>query len=784
MKNILCKWLTKLLSLIVLAGGISLTACTFERPDYRFGDDGKSILVPVSEGQMLLTVLDANAVRVQVCPNGTEMPMLEELIYTETSPLVSFRVRNRLNGFEIRTAEMRVRFKCPEEQLVFLDMHGRTLLSEKAGGRSISQGMTGSFPSLTVSQTFLSRPDEYMLGLGQFQDGYMNTLGLTRRLTQVNSQISIPMVLSNKGYGLLWNNYGLTDYNPSQQWVELQPMATEGQEFTVNATSTLGNVREGRRFNDFSASVEIPSDGLYSLLLDVGQSMARKHFLTVDGDTLVDVTNTWLPPTTSVVVHLTGGTHKLRVSGVRGDRPSVGIHSVQEDADPDPMRTTTFSSPVAVSLDYTVFAGNADRVINSYRNLTGKVPPMPEWAFGYIHCRERYHSQQEILENAARFRADSIPLDVIVQDWQWWGKYGWNAMQFDEDNYPDPKALTDSLHQMGVKLMLSVWSKIDRNCQVGQEMVSNGYYIDGTDWIDFFQPEAAAAYWKEFRERLLPTGIDAWWQDATEPENDDLKGRMVAGGTIPGEFYRNAYPNKVNQTVFNGLKQDQPDRQPMILTRSGFTGIQRYGAVNWSGDVGNDWETLRRQIAGGLSLMATGQPWWTYDAGGFFRPWAQYTDTAYQERMIRWIQASVFLPFMRVHGYMSQTEPWHYSAETQRIFVEQIKFRYKLMPYILECARRVSQENYTLMRPLLFDFPDDEEALRQQTEFMFGPDLLVCPITEPGVKEWQVYLPASKTPWRDIHTGDLYPSQGRYLTIPAALDRIPIFTRQANPLIH
>lgn len=168
--------------------------------------------------------------------------------------------------------------------------------------------------------------------------------------------------------------------------------------------------------------------------------------------------------------------------------------------------------------------------------------------------------------------------------------------------------MTDELHAMDMRLMLSVWSKIDRNCEVGRDMASKGYYIEGTDWIDFFNPDAAALYWKNFSEKLLPTGIDAWWLDATEPENDDLRGRMVAGGTIPGEFYRNAYPNMVNHTVFNGLRESQPDREPIILTRSGFTGIQRYGAINWSGDVGNDWETLRRQIAGGLNLMATGQP--------------------------------------------------------------------------------------------------------------------------------------------------------------------------------
>ena len=351
-------------------------------------------------------------------------------------------------------------------------------------------------------------------------------------------------------------------------------------------------------------------------------------------------------------------------------------------------------------------------------------------------------------------------------------------MQFDEGKYPDPKAMTDELHGMDMKLMLSVWSKIDKNSEVGRQMNAAGYYIKGTDWIDFFNPDAAAAYWKNFSERLLPTGIDAWWQDATEPENDDLKGRMVAGGKIPGEFYRNAYPNMVNHTVYNGLIKDQPDRDPMILTRSGFTGIQRYGAINWSGDVGNDWETLRRQIAGGLNLMATGQPWWTYDAGGFFRPNNQYNDAAYQERMMRWIQTAVFLPFMRVHGYMSRTEPWNYSAETQANFHKQIELRDRLQPYILDCAKKVSDENYTMMRPLVFDFPGDTEAMKQQTEFMFGPSLLVCPVTEQGIKSMRVYLPKYEAGWKLFDSSDSKTYKGGgYVEVPVTIDRIPVFVK-------
>ena len=720
----------------------------------------------------------------QCVPQDIELPTLEELTYAgNNTPDCKVYVRKKGDILFLNTdkGNLGVRIDTRTGHLTFTDRKGKVLLDEVQGSRTIkadTQSFDG-YNCLDVSQSFKTGSDEFLFGTGQFQDGYLNIRGLTRRLTQVNTQISIPMIISNKGYGILWNNYGLTDFNPSETIIALNQEGSDGTSVTVNATGTAGNVRERRFFNDFGGEFSVDADADYSILLDVGQTMARKQLLLIDGDTVINANNTWLPPTTSAITHLTKGTHKVFVSGSRGDKPTVGIRKVTD--------VTTFSSPVAVALDYTVFAGTADEIIGTYRDLTGTVPSMPEWAFGYIHCRERYDSQKELLENAHRLKDEGYRTSVIVQDWQWWGKYGWNAMQFDEDKYPDPKAMTDELHSMDMKLMLSVWSKIDKNSEVGRQMNAAGYYIDGTDWIDFFNPDAATAYWKNFSQRLLPTGIDAWWQDATEPENDDLKGRKVAGGKIPGEFYRNAYPNKVNETVYNGLKNDQPDRDPMILTRSGFIGIQRYGAINWSGDVGNDWETLKRQIAGGLNLMATGQPWWTYDAGGFFRPNNQYTDPDYQERMLRWIQVSVFLPFMRVHGYMSRTEPWNYSEETQEIFRKQIKLRYILQPYILECAKRVSQENYTLMRPLVFDFPDDEEALKQQTEFMFGPSFLVCPVTEPGINKMRVYLPKNKNGWTlsnldALTEGELYDKVkayvvkgGTYIDVDVSLDHIPVF---------
>ena len=620
---------------------------------------------------------------------------------------------------------------------------------------------------------FLSPQDEYLYGLGQFQDGYCNVRGLSRRLTQVNTQISIPMLLSSKGYGVLWNNYGLVDYNPCDQSVRLTGVSgTSGKSGTsevVNITTTEGGRQEIRERNIYEATIDLAEEGDYSLLLDVGQKMARRHNLTIDGTTVIEMKNLWLPPTASTIVHLAAGKHQIEAELSKGDTPILYYNKVENQ--------TVFRSPVAQAVDYTVFIGSPDEIIATYRELTGKAPLMPRWALGYIHCRERFHSSDEILQTANRFRSEHLPVDVLVQDWQYWGKYGWNSMRFDEEYYPDPKALTDSLHAMNMRLMVSVWSKIDKNSEVGRQMTADNYYIPGTDWIDFFNPEAAAAYWKNFSTRLVPLGIDAWWQDATEPENDDLVGRRVNNGQWSGEEVRNVYPLLVNKTVYEGLMS--VEKRPMILTRCGFPGIQRYGSAMWSGDVGNDWETLRRQITAGLGMQAAGIPWWTYDAGGFFRPGNQYTDQDYIERMLRWIETSVYLPLMRVHGYMSNTEPWNYGPEAQVIIADCLKERYRLLPYIYSMAAAISFDGSTLMRPLVFDFADDTEALKQKYEYMFGPALLISPVTEAGVSSWQTYLPKTRGGWYDYYSGRHYDG-GQTVTTTVTKARIPVFVRAGS----
>jgi alpha-D-xyloside xylohydrolase len=701
--------------------------------------------VSFGKGRLTVKRMARNAVRIQYSEDGSafsSLPTLPDWLYVS---------HDEVQG---------------DEPAVVVDATRQTVSVKDKAGRVVFSATSHQLQGTEATLAFDSPADEYLFGLGQFQDGYTNIRGLSRRLTQVNTQISIPMLISNKGYGILWNNYGLTEFNPADTNVRLTKREGNGQREEVNVTTTEGGRREMRERHIFEGAVDVPETGDYSLLLDVGQKMARRHHLMIDGKIVINMQNLWLPPTASTIVHLSAGRHTLLAELTKDDTPVVYYKKTDN--------TTVFRSPVAKAVDYTVFTGTPDEVIATYRQLTGECPMMPKWALGYIHCRERFHSSDEILQTANRFRKEEMPISLIVQDWQYWGKYGWNSMQFDEQYYPDPKALTDSLHRMDIRLMVSVWSKIDKNSEVGRQMESAGYYIPGTDWIDFFSPEAAAAYWKHFNERLVPLGIDAWWQDATEPENDDLVGRRVNNGQWAGEQVRNVYPLLVNKTVYEGLVK--VGKEPMILTRCGFPGIQRYGSALWSGDVGNDWETFRRQITAGLGVQAAGIPWWTYDAGGFFRPGDQYNNQDYIERMLRWIQTSVYLPLMRVHGYMSNTEPWNYGEEAQRLFKISLQEREALRPYIEQCAERVSKEGYTLMRPLVFDFADDPMALQQKYEYMFGPALLVSPITEPGVTEWKTYLPKSEGGWEEVHTAEHFEG-GQTVTTKVFKEFIPVFVR-------
>jgi alpha-D-xyloside xylohydrolase len=693
----------------------------------------------------------------------------QSLVLLPQPSVPHFQVSQDATTVVVATAKMKAIFERHDQALHFTDSSGRTFLSEVAGTRRLDQSSIQGEATFAAEQAFVSPVGEHLFGTGEFQDGFLDIRDLPRRLTQVNSQIAIPFLLSSRGYGILWHNYGLTDLNPSDERVLLTRTSTGG-ETAASVTTAEGAKREIRREGEFAGSLEIPRDGRYAFMLDVGQKMARRYHVEIDGKVVIDFANFWLPPTTSWFGALTSGRHSIRVIAAQNDQPVLFWRPTDD--------RTVLRSPVAEAVDYVVFAGpTPDDVIASYRQLTGPAPLMPQWAYGYIHCRERFHSSQEILEAASEFRKRNLPLDLIVQDWQYWGKYGWNAMKWDERYYPDPAGMIDQLHAMNVKLMVSVWSKIDPETEVGKQFAAKGFYIPGTQWVDFFNPAAAAFYWKNFSERMLSLGIDAWWQDATEPENDDLAGRSTFAG--PGDKVRLLFPLLVNRTVYEGQRKDAPTKRVFILSRCAFLGQQRYASATWSGDVGNSWETLRRQITAGLGYTASGLPYWTTDAGGFFRPGpGQFTDPEYHERFLRWFQFSTFSPLQRVHGFQTDTEPWRYGDKVEREVRSYLDLRQRLLPYIYSQAAAITFQGSTLMRPLVMDFANDDRALTQRYEYMFGPAFLVAPVLAEGAVQWPVYAPPTKGGWYNFWTGIPVPSGTN--DIPAPLAQIPLLVRAGS----
>ncbi len=761
-----CKGYPKVVLSVLLTIPVFVAASI---PVQEVATDTYGVTLEMDPGTLRLQVCSDRAIRVVYSPED-ELTDIASLVLRQKEP-VSFKFSEQDDAVTLVTDRMAVHVAKKSGRLTFMDAEGKVLLQEPVGGGKIVTPSTlHGEPTLAIEQTFVSPADEYLYGSGQFQDGAFNLRGLPRRLTQVNSQIAVPFFLSSKGYALLWHNYGLVDLNPADGKIDLSPGQAQGVTEVVDVTTTEGTRQRTRQSGVFGGHFNVEKEGPYAFLLDVGRSMANRWHIEIDGETLFDFRNLWLPPTTSWKMNLSAGIHTITVRGERRDKPSVFFRPEQN--------TTVLRSPVANALDYVFFAGHGDETIGAYRDLTGDATLLPDWIFGYIHCRERFHNQNQLLENAREFRQRDLPMDVIVQDWQYWGKHGWNAMRFDEDNYPDPAQMVEQLHDLNARLMLSVWSKVDPGSELGKQFTEKGYYIPGTQWVDFFNPEAAAFYWENFSERLLSLGIDAWWQDATEPENDDLVGRKTFAGL--GEKMRLIYPLFVTKTVYEGQRKDRPESRVFILTRSAFLGQQQYAAATWSGDIGNSWETLRRQIPAGLNFVATGMPYWTTDTGGFFRPGGgQYQDKGFHERFIRWFQYSTFCPLQRVHGYQTDTEFWRYGKQVETQAKRYLDLRYRLFPYIYSEAARMTFEGTTLMRPLVMDFADDQTALEQNYEYMFGPAFLVAPVLEPDVEYWDVYLPQADEDWIDFWNGTSNQG-GQSVRVACPLGQIPLQVRAGS----
>lgn len=492
----------------------------------------------------------------------------------------------------------------------------------------------------------------------------------------------------------------------------------------------------------------------------------------------------------------------------------------------DSSDSTRFQSEVGEGVDYYfMYGGNADGVVACMRELTGQAPMFPLWTYGFWQSRERYKSQDELVGVVKKFRELGVPLDGIIQDWQYWGNnYQWNAMDFVNPGFYNPQKMIDDVHSMNAHMIISIWNSFGPKTKQYRELDSIGALFSFSTWpqsgsegwpprmdypsgvrvYDAYNPMAREIYWKYLNEGIFSKGIDGWWIDSSEPDHLDPKPSDLDTKTYLGSFrkVRNAFPLMTVGGVADHQLAQSTEKRVFILTRSAFAGQQRYGANLWSGDVVASWDALRNQISAGLNVSMTGMPYWNSDIGGFFL-WNFKNPLAnadYRELHVRWMQFGAFTPMMRSHGEGYPREIYQFGEKgnpTYDAIEKYIRLRYHLLPYLYSISWEVTSQQSSMMRALVMDFASDKQALDINDEFMVGKSLLVSPVTEPMywknkqsgaktmmvedfsiVKSKEVYLPKGAD-WFDFWTGDYMPG-GQKVAKEVPLDILPLYVKAGS----
>jgi alpha-D-xyloside xylohydrolase len=461
---------------------------------------------------------------------------------------------------------------------------------------------------------------------------------------------------------------------------------------------------------------------------------------------------------------------------------NTASHSVFDNRFPTELK---LSARAVDAIDYYVFYGpSIDRLIQIYRGMTGHAPLYGRWAYGFVQSKDRYRSAKDLLQIAAEYRERQVPLDFIVQDWFWWERQG-DPQYTDSylEPFPDvPKALR-TLHDEHIHAMISVWAKFDPSSHNYQEMKRLGLIVPGTDIYDATNPAAREYYWNNLVGVKFAEGWDGFWLDSSEPEIANgqsdavLDFQQLSIGN--GARYTNLFPLMHCGGVHDHWRKSTDRKRVFLLTRSGFLGQQRYATTVWSGDIIGTWESFRRQIPAGLNFQMSGLPYWTTDVAGYGWPYERDTrDPDYQELYVRWFQYGVFCPILRTHGHRTNdtNELFSYGQQLP-ILIDYDRLRYRLLPYIYSLAWRVTNEGYTIQRGLPMDWPADPRVRDIGDQFMFGPALLVAPITQPGSTRREVYLPQASA-WYDFWTGGRI--EGNTVESSAPLNRIPVYVRAGS----
>ncbi|MDR1527506.1 MAG: DUF5110 domain-containing protein [Dysgonamonadaceae bacterium] len=475
----------------------------------------------------------------------------------------------------------------------------------------------------------------------------------------------------------------------------------------------------------------------------------------------------------------------------------------------DNLNGATFASEAGDGIDYYFLYGKTmDGVIACMRDLTGQVPLYPLWAWGYWQSKERYTSRKELVGTVERYRKGGVPLDGIIQDWQYWSVDNayWNGLSFGNPEFPDPKQMMQDIHRLHAHAIISVWPSFGTKTEPYRIFKEKGLLLDLESFpqqdsvrvYDAFDPEARSIYWDWMNKNIFSAGIDGWWLDATEPEYSNLTEAQLNQFTAMGSFrkFRNAFPLLSVKGVYEHQRETTDDKRVYILTRSAFAGQQRYAANSWSGDIDGNWETFRKQIPAGLNFSLCGLPYWNTDIGGFWVRNGSSADNDYRELYVRWLQFGAFTPMMRSHGTNTPREIWQFGRKGDWAYdaIEKyIRLRYRLLPYHYSLSWHVTSESGSIMRPLAMDFPNDKKVWNMGSEYMYGRSILVVPVTQSFYSKGEkaastvdfsqtqtvpVYLPEGAG-WYDFWTEEKWDG-GTELRRETPVDILPLYVKAGS----
>ena len=778
------------------------------------------VKVRCETGTVRLQVISPEIVRVSVSPDGRFRDR-QSLAVLPQAQSQDFHLERQNGKVVLETAALKVEVVKADGVVNFYRPDGTPIAVD--GRSAFTPIEVEGKKAWSTTTSFASSADEAFYGLGQHQAGEFDHKGRPEELYQYNTKISVPMVVSNKGYGLLFDAYSLS------RWGTDQPYRQLGEVFDLSLTGTyiqadgsvLSRQEDSLFYENERAIRNLPAIKLSGAkVVYEGTLTAREsgdyHFTqyyagfqrTEMGGKEVMSRRwrpAWNPNSYKYSVRLEAGeTLPVRIEWEPdGDVSYIGLRVLPAAAVTD--RLTFWSEAEPYADYYFISARNYDGVIKGYRQLTGKAQVMPAWALGFWQSRERYSTQEDLVGTLTEFRRRHIPVDNIVQDWQYWKDDQWGSHAFDPERYPNPEAMLDSVHALNGRFMISVWPKFYTNTDHYKELKAAGYAYTHAeedslkDWLghtqsfyDAYAEGGRKMFWRQMDESLYSKfgqKIDAWWMDASEPNLRDclpmdyFKWLLTPNALGSSTEYLNAYALMNARAIYEGQRSVNPDRRVFLLTRNGFAGLQRYSTASWSGDIGTSWTDMRMQMAAGLNYSMSGIPFWGMDIGGFsvmskfYRPeWAD----EWQELQTRWHQFGSFVPLFRTHGQWPRRELWNIAPEGSPAYnsiLWYMQLRYRLMPYLYSLAAAVHFEDATLMRGLPMDYPNDPAVRDLSDQWLLGPAFMPCPVSEYKARSREVYFPEGG--WYDFYTGE-YLEGGQSRTVAAPYERMPLYVRAGS----